>query len=423
MSTFRDTNADNTLEKSTTPGYDSTSRSQEQRLRIIVSGGGTGGHIYPALAVATDIERRYGATILYIGDADGLETQLVPKAGIKLETIHAGKFLRYWSRETVEGLVRVPRGFIEARKLVRAFAPQAVFTSGGYVAVPVGIAARRLNVPVLIHQQDVLPNLANRLLSPFATSISVSFDESLVHFPKAKTQLTGNPVRDEIVKLAGSDLRVHKRSLDFSPAFPLLVVTGGSQGARHINEAVVAALPSLLERFQILHISGQRTYSETFEASQPQLQPLTEHVRARYRLVPYLEKEMPIALAAADAVIARAGAATLAELAILGKPSILVPLPPGFSGSPQESNAAMFQANGSALVVHDQDLTALTLVAAIDDLFAAPQTRINMALSVRTLAHPEATKELADAVVGLAQTYTEERKRRAVMQAIQKASR
>ncbi len=398
-------------------------RAEQQRLRILVSGGGTGGHIYPALAIARELRSQYGAEILYLGDADGLETRLVPEAGFQLVTVHAGRLHRYWSARTVRDLARVPMGFLEAQRHLRAFGPHAVFTSGGYVAVPAGFSARRMGVPVLIHQQDVSPNLANRLLRPIAARISVSFEDSLAYFPKGKTRLLGNPVREGILAVMGSDVRAHKRTLGFNPAFPLLVVTGGSQGARHLNEAVIDSLPSLLERFQILHINGQFTYDEMQPRAQAQVAGLPEHVAQRYRMVAYLNEEMPTALAAADAVICRSGAATLAELAVLGKPSILVPLPPGFSGSPQEVNAATFAKHGAAHVVLDKDLTGETLLAAVSDLFATPELRINQSLAVRQFARPRATQDIAAAVVALAQTQQAARKKQAVMEAIQKASR
>jgi UDP-N-acetylglucosamine--N-acetylmuramyl-(pentapeptide) pyrophosphoryl-undecaprenol N-acetylglucosamine transferase len=398
-------------------------RRNDTRLRILISGGGTGGHIYPALAVARELQTTYGAEILYIGDTSGLETRLVPEAGFRLKTIHAGRLLRYWSSRTVTELVRVPIGFVEARKIAREFAPHAAFTSGGYVAVPAGVAVRRLGVPLLIHQQDVPPNLANRLLRPFATRISVSFEDSLRYFPRKRTALVGNPVRSVITDLIGSDLRTHKRDLGFLPAFPLLVITGGSQGALHINQATVEALPALLDRFQILHISGQKTFESTNTSAQQQIANLPEHVQQRYRIVPYLDAEMPAALAAADAIIARAGAATLAELAVLSKPSILIPLPPGFGGSPQEINAHMFTKQGAAITVLDKDLTGETLSAAVRDLFADSESRIKMTLAVRSFAQPKAAETLAHTVVNLAQEYIEECKRRAVAQAIKKASK
>jgi UDP-N-acetylglucosamine--N-acetylmuramyl-(pentapeptide) pyrophosphoryl-undecaprenol N-acetylglucosamine transferase len=407
----------------TLPSTRAADRRGEQRLRVLVSGGGTGGHIYPAVAVARELEQRFRAEILYIGDSDGLETRLVPEAGFRLVTIHAGRLQRHWSARTMRDLARVPIGFVEARRQVRAFAPHVAFTSGGYVAVPAGFATRRLGAPLLIHQQDVPPNLANRLLRRLATEITVSFEESLRYFPKSKTHVVGNPVRDAIVSVAGTDPRVHKRTLGFSPAFPLLVVTGGSQGARHVNQALVAALPRLLERFQVLHISGQRIYDETAAAASERMQGLPEHVAARYRLVPYLDDEMPIALAAADLIVARAGAATLAELAVLGKPSVLVPLMPGLGGSPQEANAAMFAHHGATRVILDAELSGERLFEEIATIFADPDTRARLGLQARTLARPDAARELAESVVALGQAYIEETRRRTVMQAIHKASR
>lgn len=387
------------------------------RLRILISGGGTGGHIYPALAVAAELRERYDAEVLYIGDENGLETQLVPPTGLTMATVHAGKLRRYWSAGTVSDALRVPRGFLQARRIARAFAPDAAFTSGGYVAVPAGFAARRLGAPLLIHQQDVLPNLANRLLRPIATRITVSFEESLRYFPRRKTSLVGNPVRETIAALAGADPRAQKRALGFSPAFPLLVVTGGSQGALHLNQTVVEVLPALLERFQVLHVSGQATYEQTAIVARQKIARLADHVAARYRIEPYLDAEMPVALAAADAVLGRAGAATLAELAMLGKPGILVPLPPGVGGSPQEVNAAMFARHGAALTILDKDLSATTLLAGLTTLFADPDARLKMAQAARKLAHADAAARLATMVAELARAHLVDAARRAALDA------
>jgi UDP-N-acetylglucosamine--N-acetylmuramyl-(pentapeptide) pyrophosphoryl-undecaprenol N-acetylglucosamine transferase len=406
-----------------TPSLEETfKRPANQPLRILISGGGTGGHIYPALSVAHELKERYGATILYIGDNNGLETRLVPLAGFQLETIHAGRLLRFISKQTFIELARVPLGFVESHRIVRKFNPHAAFTSGGYVSVPAGVAARRLGVPLLIHQQDVLPNLANRLLRPFATQISVSFADSLSYFPKEKTDLVGNPVRDNIRALAGSDTRLCKKDLGFLPAFPLLVVTGGSQGARHVNETVVATLPYLLERFQILHISGTGTYEATRTGALEQIRHFPEHVQQRYRIEPYLDEKMPLALAAADAVISRAGAATLAELAVLGKPSILIPLPPGLGASPQESNAQVFAKQSAAFVILGKDLSVNTLNESVQRLFLSPDARLQMARAARTFAYPDAAQKLAATVASLANAYVEHQKYRSVMNAIRKAT-
>src|SRR5579884_1727906 len=168
-------------------------------MRVLISGGGTGGHVYPALSVATQLRDQYNADILYLGSDDGLETQLVPAAGLRLEVIKAGKLRRYLSWQTIQGIGRVPLGLIQAVGIVRRFHADVAFTSGGYVAVPAGLAARLNGVPLLMHQQDVPPNLSNRLVAPLATRISVAFADSLRYFPARKTVQLGNPVRQAML--------------------------------------------------------------------------------------------------------------------------------------------------------------------------------------------------------------------------------
>src|SRR5579875_1413011 len=170
-------------------------------MRVIVSGGGTGGHVYPALAVAAQLRLQHQAEILFLGSDDGLETQLVPAAGFRLETIKAGKLRRYISWQTVKGVMRVPVGVVQAVEIVRKFRADAAFTSGGYVAVPAGLAAYLNRVPLLMHQQDVPPNLSNKQVAPLATRISVAFEDSLAYFPARKTLVLGNPVRQAILDI------------------------------------------------------------------------------------------------------------------------------------------------------------------------------------------------------------------------------
>lgn len=371
-------------------------------MRVLISGGGTGGHIYPALAVAKALQSAYNAEILYLGDERGLETQLVPKAGLAFVGIRAGKLRRYLSWQTFTDLARVPAGFAQAIRHVRRFRPDVAFTSGGYVSVPAGFAARQYGVPLVTHQQDVSPNLANRLLRPLATRITVSFEDSLRYFPASKTSLIGNPVREAILNAVDMEPGTARQSFGLDPALPLVVVTGGSQGAKHLNEVVVASLSNLLPVCQVLQISGTRTFADTQSASDALLADHPDW-KARYRLYEYLDAEMPLALAAADVVLCRSGAATLSELAALGKGSILVPLPPGFGGSPQAVNAAMFQQHGAARVIHDADLTPDTLKAALLPLLRDQQQRSALGTAARSLARPAAAADLAALVVSLAQ--------------------
>ena len=371
-------------------------------MRIVISGGGTGGHIYPALAVATLLRDKYNADILYLGSDDGLEADLVPAAGFQMVVVKAGKLRRYVSWKTLEGIGRVPVGIAQTVGIVRKFHPHVAFTSGGYVAVPTGLAARLNGVPLLMHQQDVPPNLSNRLIAPLATYISVAFADSVCFFPSRKTLHLGNPVRQEMLDVCQITPQQARHKLGFAPEVPLLLVTGGSQGARHLNQVIAKALPDFLKGCQVLQISGNKLFSETQLASDEVLANVDAIDKQRYRLVPYMSDEMPMALQAAELVICRAGAATLSELAVLGKPSILVPLPPGIGGSPQEINAKVFGSKRASEVIHNADLKTEQLVERVKYITTSPAYLRSMAEGARSFAKPTATLDIVESIVSLA---------------------
>lgn len=371
-------------------------------MRVLVSGGGTGGHVYPALAVATQLQQQYQAEILFLGSDDGLETELVPTAGFRFASIKAGKLRRYLSWETLTGVMRIPVGMGQALAIVRKFRPHVAFSSGGYVAVPAGLAARLNGVPYLMHQVDVPPNLSNRLVTPVATCISVAFADSLAYFPARKTLHLGNPVRQAILDARQVPPPEARRILELEKEVPLLLVTGGSQGARHLNQTVCAALPGLLEHCQVLQISGKELFNETRASADRFLAQMDEASRRRYRLVQYLHEEMATALQAADLVLCRAGATTLSELAVLSKPSILVPLPPAIGQSPQEANAAMFQRKQAAQVIPNNDLKPDMLVERVKMIITSSARVASMGAAARTLAKPNATQDIAATVIQLA---------------------
>jgi UDP-N-acetylglucosamine--N-acetylmuramyl-(pentapeptide) pyrophosphoryl-undecaprenol N-acetylglucosamine transferase len=380
-------------------------------MRVLVSGGGTGGHIYPALAIATFLQAQYQAEILFLGSDDGLETEIVPAAGFRLAVIKAGRLRRFISPQTVTGVLRVPLGMAQAIGIVRKFRADVAFTSGGFVSVPAALAARVNGVPLLMHQQDVPPNLSNRLAAPFATRISVAFADSLPYFPAKKTVLLGNPVRQAMLDVLSITPQAARAQLGFDAAHPLLLVTGGSQGARHLNQVTCRALPELLARcpgLQVLQISGKDLYNETRTLADSILaeagEGAREELQRRYRLVAYLNEEMPLALQAADLVLCRAGASTLTELATLGKPGILVPLPPAIGSSPQEANAAMFARKEAAVVIKNADLTPEILVERAQALFSSPSQLSAMARAANSFAKPQAAQDIAKEIVSIANT-------------------
>src|SRR2546429_274663 len=360
-------------------------------MRVVISGGGSGGHIYPALAVARQLRDKYNVDILYLGSDDGLEADLVPAAGFRMAIVKAGKLRRYVSWRTFKGIGRVPVGMAQAVGIVHKFRPHVAFTSGGYVAVPAGLAAKLNGVPLLMHQQDVPPNLSNRLIAPLATRISVAFADSARYFPARKTLQLGNPVRQEILDICQITPQQARNELGFAPEIPLLLVTGGSQGARYLNQVVVRALSELLKDCQVLQISGNKLFTETQALSDEVLANVDAVDRQRYRLVPYMSDEMPIALQAAELVICRAGAATLSELAVLGKPRILVPPPPAIGGSPQEANAEMFERKAAAEVIKDDDLKPQELVERVNYLLSSSSGLEAMAKASSSFAKPQAT--------------------------------
>ncbi len=372
-------------------------------MRVLISGGGTGGHIYPALSVATRLRDIHNADILYLGSDDGLETELVPAAGFRLASIKAGKLQRYISWRTLKGVARVPVGMTQAVGIVRNFHADVAFTSGGYVAVPAGLAARINGVPLLMHQQDVPPNLSNKLLAPLATRISVAFADSLRYFPVHKTVQLGNPVRQAVLDVRQTTPQEARAALGFASDVPLLLVTGGSQGARYLNRTVCQALPELLPHCQVLQISGKNLFTETQELSNSMLADVPADIKQRYHLVPYMDAEMPLALQAAEIVVCRAGAATLSELAVLGKPSILVPLPSSIGASPQEANAAMFKHWQAAEVIQNNELKPALLVERVK-VNISDYGRLNgMAEAARHLAKIDATQEIVESIVNMAQ--------------------
>ncbi len=376
-------------EESKVPGFpykEGETENIENSMRVLVSGGGTGGHIYPALAVAMQLREKYQAEVLFLGSDDGLETEIVPAAGFRLATVKAGKLRRYISWQTITGVIRVPLGMIQAINIVGKFRPGVVFTSGGYVAVPAGLAARFNGVPLLMHQQDV----------------PVAFAGSLAYFPARKTLQMGNPLRQAMLDVGQTPPQEARQALGLAGEVPLLLVTGGSQGARHLNQTVGEALPGLLAFCQVLQISGRELYNETRALTERVLAEQDEALRGRYRLVTYLNEEMPLALQAADLVLCRSGASTLSELAVLGKPSVLVPLPPAIGSSPQEANAEMFGRNKAAQVIKDSDLKPRVLIENVKSILASSTLLETMANAARSFAKPDATQEIAAEVVKIA---------------------
>lgn len=350
---------------------------------MLLAGGGSGGSSTPVLAVAQELRRRGPCDFLYVGTATGPERELVSKLAIPFRQVETGKLRRYWSLQNLTDLFRLPVGLTQSLRLVAAFKPDVAFAAGGFAAVPPLLAASLLRVPTLIHQQDVEPGLANRILAPFATAVTVTFPESTAHFPRKKATVTGNPVREEILEGSrGEGLRLFGLRADL----PVVLATGGGTGAVGLNRLVAGAAPILAGKCQIVHITGRGK-----QVDAPDL-------GAHYRQVEFLAEGMGHALAVADLVISRAGLSTLTELAALGKAGILIPMP----DSHQNANAQAFSVGDAAVVLQQRDLTGEKLAFEILRLLEDDQRRHDLGDRARALIPVGAECRIADRLQRLA---------------------
>ncbi|MEU3569178.1 UDP-N-acetylglucosamine--N-acetylmuramyl-(pentapeptide) pyrophosphoryl-undecaprenol N-acetylglucosamine transferase [Kitasatospora sp. NPDC036755] len=385
-------------------------KEQDGPLRLVVTGGGTGGHTYPALTAVRALQERLAeqgrtAEVLWIGTAAGLEARVAPAEGIRFEPVATGKVrrssnpIKMISPANVRDMGRVPLGAVQARSLITEFEPDVVLATGGYVAVPVGLAARSCGVPLVVHEQTVSLGLANKVLARAATRVAVSSESTLPLLPESARRtavVTGNPVRPAV--LTGlADKAVTALGLDgFDRSLPTVYVTGGAQGSVQINTLVSAVLPWLLEQANVIHQCGPANEA-TLRGPAGALPP---HLAARYLLTGYMGAELPDVLALADVVVSRSGAGTLAELTALGKAAVFVPLASS-AGNEQAHNATHLQEAGAAVALIGE-VTADTLREALAPLLADPARRGAMAARSREHGRPDAAQRLVDVVLAAA---------------------
>jgi UDP-N-acetylglucosamine--N-acetylmuramyl-(pentapeptide) pyrophosphoryl-undecaprenol N-acetylglucosamine transferase len=363
-------------------------------IQVVVAGGGTGGHTSPGLAVAAALGAR-GIACAWIGSRTGIEARRVPAAGLPYHAIPTGKLRRAWAWQNVVDLtVNVPAGLVRARQLVARLRPRVVFGTGGFVALPVVIAAATARVPVVIHEQTAVPGLANRVAARVARRIAITYEASARWFPADRIVVTGNPLREEL-RTGSRAGAIARFGLD--PAVPVVYVTGGAQGAHRINRVVGACLPALLAHVQVVHQSGDNPETGDRAWLAAQRAALPAALARRYHVLPYLAGELPDVYAAAALVIGRAGAGTLNECCHLGVPALYVPLP-GTRGDEQTANARLVERAGGAAVLLQSALTPDTLVERVRALLDDPAALKTMGERARALAIPDAADRLADVI-------------------------
>jgi UDP-N-acetylglucosamine--N-acetylmuramyl-(pentapeptide) pyrophosphoryl-undecaprenol N-acetylglucosamine transferase len=356
-------------------------------MRVIIAGGGSGGHVIPALAIANAIKSAYAAEICFVGTARGMETRLVPQAGYPLELIEVGQLNRVSLATQLKTLVALPKGILHCLAFLGRWKPQVVVGVGGYASGPAMLAALLRRTPTLAFEPNAVPGMANRLVGKRISAAAVNFAPTLNYFRNA--EITGVPVRAEFFGLAPRP----------QEAPPRLLIMGGSQGARALNQRmpeVVRALLDAVPDLTILHQAGVR-HAETTQAAYAASGAAPD----RWQVDAFLD-DMPGQFAASDLVLARSGASTVAELAAAGKPSLLVPFPQS-ADDHQRRNAEVFQEGGAAVMLLEQDMSAARLLEVLSGLLSNREQLRQMATRARNFAHPQAAARIAEMAADLAQ--------------------
>ena len=321
--------------------------------KIILTGGGTAGHVTPNLALLPSLKER-GYEIHYIGSYNGIEKKLIEGAGIPYDGISSGKLRRYFDLKNSSDPFRVIKGYSEARKLMKKYKPDVVFSKGGFVSVPVVLAAKHYKIPTIIHESDMTPGLANKLCIPSAAKICCNFPETLKYLPEDKAVLSGSPIRQELLS---GDRLTGLQYTGLSAAKPVILVIGGSLGAVAVNNAVRSLLPRLLEKYQVIHICGKGHLDDSLIG------------RAGYAQFEYVDAPLRHLFAAADLIVSRAGANSICEILALRKPNVLIPLSAAASRGDQILNARSFEKQGFSTVLEEEQVTDETLFQAIENTY------------------------------------------------------
>ncbi|MCR5388877.1 MAG: undecaprenyldiphospho-muramoylpentapeptide beta-N-acetylglucosaminyltransferase [Lachnospiraceae bacterium] len=321
--------------------------------KIILTGGGTAGHVTPNIALLPYLKEK-GFEVFYIGSKTGIEKTLIEEQGIPYYPISSGKLRRYFDPKNFSDPFRVIKGYFDAVSVIRKIKPDVIFSKGGFVSVPVVLASKNMKVPCIIHESDMTPGLANKIAIPSATKVCCNFPETVQYLPKGKAVMTGSPIRKELLS---GDAGKAKELLGFSGEKPVLFMMGGSLGSRIINENLRKALPTLLEKFDIVHMCGKGNLDESLTGT------------PGYKQFEYIGAELPDIYALADLMISRAGANSICELLALKMPNLLIPLSAAASRGDQILNAASFEKQGFSLVLEEEKMTPELLTEKVFELY------------------------------------------------------
>ncbi len=377
-----------------------------RKLRVLMTGGGTGGHVYPLVSVAAELqliagEARIDLEIQYLGSY-GPYRELLELNNIRVSGVIESKLRRYFSLSNLIDFPKFIFSILQAVLKMFLFMPDLVFSKGGPGALAVVLAARFYCIPVVVHESDTIPGLTNLVSGRYARLVAVSFESAAAYFPKKEVILTGNPIRkyllNDLDKESSSNNKVF---LGFDPSLPLVLIMGGSQGAASINDFILDNLPRLLQFTQILHQTGRGNYESVLSRLET-IGGLTKEIGERYRPVDYFDNDIRTAFISSDLIVSRASAGSIFEISAFGKPSILIPLPPEVAANDHQTvNAAEYSKTGAAILMEQSKLTPDIFAAKLEELLGNPGKLAAMSEAARHFARPEAALNLAKIILKL----------------------
>ncbi len=369
-------------------------------MKILFTGGGTGGHIFPIIAIVREMRRMYPERALqffYVGPRDIFASILLSQEGIKVKTVLAGKLRRYFSwqailKNIVDIFFKIPLGFVQSFSHIFVLSPDIVFSTGGYGSFSATLSGWILQIPIFLHESDSVAGLSNSFLSKFSVRVFTSFDKT-DGIPEEQTILLGNPIRREILS---GDRGEAKKRFGLKDEKPVVLVLGGSQGAQRLNDMLLAILPDILNSFELIHQVGEKNFEQVQREADSLLK---EDLKKYYHIFPFLkEQELKQAYKAADLIVSRAGAITIFEIAALGKPSILVPLPEA-ARDHQVKNAYAYAKSGAALVLEEANLTPHFFLEKVKFLLSHREELEKMKEGAKKFARPEAGRKISRALI------------------------
>ena len=364
-------------------------------MKIVLTGGSTGGHIIPLIAVARAIKKReIDVEFIFIGPKNNFSQKFMQAEGVDIKHAMSGKMRRYFSFQNIIDIFKIPIGIVQALWHLLWFMPDAIFSKGGCDTLPVVIAGWIYRIPIMIHESDANPGMANSVLAKFATRVAVSFPSAETYFPAEQVVITGSPLREDINQGNAENAR---RLFSLSESKKTIFVFGGSQGAKIINEKILGILPEILKNYQVIHQTGEKNFKEIEEKAG---ELGIKNGYGGYHALPFIGEEIKDILAVADLVVSRAGSSSISEIAANAKPAIIIPIEKS-ANNHQKMNAYSIAKMGGCVVLEEANLGEHMLISNIKDILENEELRNKLIANIKAFYHPDAADRIADGIIGM----------------------